>query len=231
MKTLMKNRFFLLVFLLTLVFTGCSQKANVPEGFVYVKEMVPSAELDIRYYGSNNFTGRPVAGYQAPVAILTIETTRALADASKDLAGQGYSFKIFDAYRPQKAVNDFIRWAKEPDEERMKSRFYPRIEKKDLFSLGYLALKSGHSRGSTVDLTLMDKKTGKEVDMGSSFDFLDPISAHGSSDITPVQTANRQLLKSIMEKHGFKSYSGEWWHYTLINEPYPNQYFDFDVEQ
>lgn len=212
-----------------LLLTGCAQKAHVPEGFVYVKDVIPSVQQDIRYYGDNNFVGRPVDGYKEPAAILTIEAARALADASKDLEEQGYGFKIFDAYRPQRAVNDFIKWAKDPSDIRMKEEYYPRVNKKDLFSLGYIAKKSGHSRGSTVDLTLVNKKTGVELDMGSHFDYLDPISAHGSPLITPRQTQNRELLKKAMEKHGFKSYSREWWHYTLINEPYPDRYFDFDV--
>lgn len=232
MESLIKKKLYLLPTLLILVLlSGCAQKAHVPEGFIYVKELIPAAQLDIRYYGSNNFTGRPVAGYRAPAAILSIPCGRALAEANEDFSAQGYTIKIFDAYRPQKAVNDFIRWAGKTDEEEMKAIFYPHIDKKDLFSSGYLAIKSGHSRGSTIDLTLVDLKKGKELDMGSSFDFLDPISAHDSPYITTAQAANRQLLKSIMEKHGFKSYSREWWHYTLINEPYPNQYFDFDVEE
>ncbi|NLW92507.1 MAG: M15 family metallopeptidase [Syntrophomonadaceae bacterium] len=233
METLIRKRpyIFILTLLLILMPAGCAQKAHVPEGFVYVKEVIPSAELDIRYYGSNNFTGRPVAGYRAPTAILSLQAARALANVSKDLESQGYAIKIFDAYRPQKAVNDFITWTKGADDSRIKSKFYPNIDKKDLFMAGYLASKSGHSRGSTVDLTLMDKKKGQELDMGSHFDYLDPVSAHGSPMITAHQTANRELLKTTMEKYGFKSYSREWWHYTLTNEPYPDRYFDFDVDE
>jgi len=182
-------------------------------------------------YGDNNFIGRPVDGYQAPAAILTTEAARALSYVSMDLAEQDYGLKIFDAYRPQRAVNDFIKWAKDPGDIRMKEEYYPRVDKNDLFSLGYIAKKSGHSRGSTIDLTLVDKKTGKELDMGSHFDYLDPISAHGSPLITQQQNHNRELLKIAMEKRGFKSYSGEWWHYTLINEPYPDRYFDFAVDE
>lgn len=209
--------------------SGCAQKAHVPEGFVNVQELIPSVQLDIRYYSDNNFVGRPITGYHAPTAILTMEAARALSAVSTDLARDGYALKIFDAYRPQKAVHDFIQWANEPGESRMKNDYYPHVDKKDLFRLGYIAKKSGHSRGSTVDLTLVDKKTGREVDMGSSFDYLDPISAHGSPAITPRQTTNRELLRTAMAKHGFKSYSREWWHYTLINEPYPDRYFDFDL--
>lgn len=210
---------------------GCAQKAHVPDGFVYVKDVIPSAQQDIRYYGSNNFVGRPIDGYQAPAAILTNDAARALTHVSEDLTGQGYGLKIFDAYRPQRAVDDFIRWANDSDDVKMQEEYYPRIEKKDLFSQGYIARKSGHSRGSTVDLTLVNKKTGAELDMGSHFDYLDPVSAHGSPLITSEQAANRKLLKNIMEKHGFKSYAREWWHYTLIKEPYPDRYFNFDVAE
>lgn len=204
-------------------------KAQLPEGFVYIKEYIPSAQIDIRYYGNNNFTGRPVAGYLAPKAILTREAARALQNISAELAEQGYALKIFDAYRPQKAVNDFIQWTCSSGNEEMKADYYPHINKKDLCWLGYIAIRSGHSRGSTVDLTLVDKKTGKEIDMGGGFDLLDPISTHGSPLITPTQAANRAILKKAMLSNGFYAYSGEWWHYTLANEPYPDRYFDFDV--
>lgn len=171
-----------------------------------------------------------IDGYTAPTALLTIEAARALQDVSEEFNSQGYYIKVFDAYRPQKATNHFIRWAKDVNDTKMKSIYYPHVDKANLFELGYIAEKSGHTRGSTVDLTLVNKETGKELDMGSRYDFLDKISAHGTTLITTEQATNRKLLKDVMQKHGFKSYSAEWWHYTLINEPYPNQYFDFDVE-
>lgn len=223
------HKFLILTLALLLSYTGCAQKAHVPEGFVYVKDVIPSAQQDIRYYGSDNFVGRPIAGYQAPAAILTNDAARALAHVGEDLAGQGYGLKIFDAYRPQRAVDDFIRWADNANDSRMKEAYYPQVNKADLFKQGYIARKSGHSRGSTVDLTLVNEKTGAELDMGSHFDYLDPISAHDSPLITSQQTINREVLRKAMEKHGFKSYAREWWHYTLIKEPYPDRYFDFEV--
>ncbi|MGE5398158.1 MAG: M15 family metallopeptidase [Chitinophagales bacterium] len=210
--------------------TGIAQAAQLPKGFVYVKEVIPTAQLDIRYYSKNNFVGSRVDGYKAPKAILTSETAEALKDVSKDLDAKGYRIKIYDAYRPQKSVNHFIRWSKDLNDTKMKAQYYPNTDKKDLFKLGYLAKKSGHSRGSTVDLTLVYKKSGKEVDMGSSYDFLDKISAHDSTQITAKQAQNRKILKNVMVKHGFKPLAKEWWHYTLINEPYPDTYFDFNIE-
>lgn len=222
---------FLLVFILLIVQLYRPEIASYPaEGFVYVHDLIPDAEYDIRYYGSNNFVGRRVAGYQKPLAILTREAACALKAVSDELEPQGYALKIFDAYRPQKAVDDFIRWAGDPEDIKMKAIYYPDYDKKDLFALGYIAKKSGHSRGSTVDLTLIDKETHRELDMGSPYDFLDEISHHGSSLITQEHTANRELLRHTMMKHGFRSYYREWWHYTLQQEAYPDQYFNFDVK-
>lgn len=220
----------LLLLSLVLLLAGCPQKTHVPEGFVYVHQLVPTVHYDIRYYSENNFVGQRIDGYKAPTAILSMQAARALKDVSDELDEQGYQLKIFDAYRPQKAVNHFMRWAKDINDTKMKPWYYPNVDKKDLFKLGYIAEKSGHTRGSTVDLSLVYKDTGQELDMGSGFDFLDESSAHGTTLITPEQAANRKILKDAMLGHGFKSYSKEWWHYTLINEPYPNQYFDFDVE-
>lgn len=218
------------IWLLLVLMAGCAQEANIPKGFVYIHEVIPTVQYDIRYYGNNNFVGTRIDGYKAPTAILSNEAAQALKAVSQEVDGQGYYIKVFDGYRPQKAVNHFMKWGQDLNDTRMKSSFYPRVDKKDLFTQGYLAKKSGHSRGSTIDLTLVNKNTGQELDMGSGFDFLDEISHHGTTLITPEQTANRKILKKVMLKHGFKSYRKEWWHYTLINEPYPDQYFDFDVE-
>lgn len=215
---------------LYLLLAGCTQKTHSPEGFVYIKQVIPNAQCDIRYYSENNFVGTRIDGYKAPVAILSNEAARALKNASEELNSQGYCLKIFDAYRPQKAVNHFIRWSSDLNDIKMKHWYYPNVGKKDLFRLGYIARKSGHTRGSTVDLTLVYKRTGEELDMGSSFDFLDEISEYNTTRITANQSANREILRSVMQKHGFKAYAKEWWHFTLINEPYPNQYFNFDVE-
>jgi D-alanyl-D-alanine dipeptidase len=206
------------------------KKHHLPKGFVYLDEVIPRAQYDIRYYSDYNFIGTRVDGYKAPVAIMTSPAAKALKAVNDDLERRGFSLKIFDAYRPQKAVNHFKRWSKDITDTKMKKTFYPQVDKRNLFKLGYLASKSGHSRGSTVDLTMVDNKTGKELDMGGSFDFLGDISTHGTKLITAKQTANRNLLKNTMMKHGFKPYSKEWWHYTLQHEPFPSTYFDFDVE-
>ncbi|MGG6310998.1 M15 family metallopeptidase [Paenibacillus macerans] len=209
-----------------------AKQHQLPEGkgFVYLDEIIPSAEYDIRYYTGDNFIGEQINGYNGPFAILTLRAARALKKVNDDLEKQGYHLKIIDAYRPQKAVDHFIAWAKQTHDTKMKDKFYPDVDKKNLFKLGYLSSKSGHSRGSTVDLTMVYKKTGQEVDMGSRVDFLGTISSHGAKGLTKEQRAGRYILKTAMVKQGFKPYSKEWWHYTLEDEPYPSAYFDFDVE-
>ncbi|WP_198524693.1 M15 family metallopeptidase [Paenibacillus phocaensis] len=208
------------------------KKSQLPKGkgFVYLDEVIPDAVYDLRYYTGDNFIGERIDGYNGPFAILTLRAARALKKVNDDLDSQGYRLKIIDAYRPQTAVDHFARWSKDPLDTEMKERFYPEVDKKNLFKQGYLSSKSGHSRGSTVDLTLVYKKTGEEVDMGSRVDFLGPISAHGAKGLTKSQRTGRYILKTAMVKQGFKPYSKEWWHYTLKNEPYPSTYFDFDVE-
>jgi len=198
-------------------------------GFVYVTDVIPDVLLEIRYYSTYNFTANRVDGYIAPTAILSKEAAAALKNASDALRGQGYVLKIFDAYRPQVAVDHLVHWATDVADTRLKSVFYPEVDKDKLLALGYIAKKSGHSRGSTVDLTLVDMQTGREVDMGSPFDFFGPISSHGTALISLKQAANREILKKAMMKAGFKPYSKEWWHYTLKNEPYPDTYFNFPV--
>ncbi|MDI4646109.1 M15 family metallopeptidase [Cohnella hashimotonis] len=207
-----------------------AKKNKLPKGFVYLDEVIPAAEYDIRYYSEYNFVGARVDGYKAPYAVMTQQAAKALKAVGDDLADKGYKLVIYDAYRPQKAVDHFIRWSKNPKDQKTKAIFYPDTDKAKLFKLGYLSGKSGHSRGSTVDLSIASIKTGKLVDMGGSFDFLGPASAHGAKLADAAQTANRNLLKKVMEKRGFKAYSKEWWHYTLAKEPYPKTYFNFDVE-
>ena len=206
------------------------KKRALPEGFVYVDDVIPSARFDIRYFGENNFVGRRIDGYKAPFAILSREAAEALKRVSDDLAELGYGLLIFDGYRPQKAVDDFAAWSLDPSDAKMKEQYYPEVDKSRLFELGYIASRSGHTRGSTVDLTLVRLDTGEEVDMGGPFDFFGPVSHHGTDLVTEEQTANRNILKEAMEKHGFAAYDQEWWHYTLKPEPYPDTYFDFDVE-
>lgn len=207
-----------------------AKKRNLPKGFVYVDEAIPDAKFEIRYYTEYNFVGTRIDGYKAPVPILSVKAANALKAVDEELERKGYALLIFDAYRPQKAVNHFIRWAKDPKDTKMKKVFYPSVDKTKVFKLGYVASKSGHSRGSTVDLTLVYIKTGKPVDMGSPYDFFGAISSHGTKLITARHTTHRNILKNAMVKHGFKPYDKEWWHYTLKNEPYPSKYFDFDVE-
>lgn len=206
------------------------EKSFPPEGFVYLKEHVPEVELEVRYHGKHNFMGRPVAGYNKPVIIISREAAEALKGVVADLQPKGYSLKVFDAYRPQRAINDFTRWAQELNDTLMKREFYPELDKGQLFNQGYIARRSGHSRGSTIDLTLVNLKSKCEVDMGSTYDFFGEISHHGSGKISAQQQANRNLLKDVMIKHGFRLYTKEWWHYTLNKEPFPETYFDFPVE-
>lgn len=207
-----------------------TKQRKLPKGFVYLDEIIPNAEYDIRYYSEYNFIGKTIVGYEAPFAILSSQAAKALKAVSDELSRKGYRLRIYDTYRPSKAVNYFIAWSKDANDQKMKEVFYPDIEKSKLFKLGYLATRSGHSRGSTIDLTIVNSKTDQEVDMGSAYDYLGPISNHGTKLITAKQTANRNLLKNAMVKYGFKPYSKEWWHYTLKKEPYPNKYFNFDVE-
>ena len=205
-------------------------QSTLPNTFVYVDELIPDVVLEMRYTQDNNFLGVPVKGYNKPVAILSIPAAMALAKVHKELKESGYCLKIFDAYRPQRAVDHFISWARTPSDTLKKAQFYPDVDKKDLFSLGYISTRSGHSRGSTVDLTIVEYSTGEEVDMGGSYDHFGEISHHGFSHITPEQKNNRTLLKRVMMKYGFQPYSQEWWHYTYQPEPFPNTYFDFEVE-
>jgi D-alanyl-D-alanine dipeptidase len=223
-------KYLLILLILTfLISTNKNQQNQLPEGFVYVKELIPDIALEIRYAGTHNFVGKPIRGYKQSRAILSIPAAKALYKVQQDLENIGYCLKIFDAYRPQRAVNHFMEWAKIENDTLMKGEFYPDIDKKELFELGYIATKSGHSRGSTVDLTLIDANTGEELNMGGSYDFFGEISHHETSQITPTQKQNRELLKSIMSKQGFRPYPQEWWHYTLRMEPYPETYFDFEV--
>lgn len=198
-------------------------------GFVLLSEAVPDAILEIRYYSTYNFVGDRIDGYEDPVALLTKEAAAALRAVSDDVAARGYRLKIYDAYRPQMAVSHFMRWALDFEDTRMKAYFYPELEKDVLFPLGYIAEHSGHSRGSTVDLTLFDMNTGKEVDMGGTFDYFGDLSHPDYTGITEEQFANRMILREAMLAHGFKPLMEEWWHFTLENEPYPDTYFTFRV--
>lgn len=197
--------------------------------FVNLSDVVPDAILEMRYYSTYNFVGKRINGYEEPLAFLTKETAKALKHVSDDLIKKGYRLKIYDAYRPQRAVNHFVKWSKDLDDIAMKQYFYPTLSKNILFPKGYIAIRSGHSRGSTVDLTLFDMKSEKEVDMGGTFDYFGELSHPDYKKISDEQYANRMILRDSMIKYGFEPLSVEWWHFTLKDEPYPNTYFTFPI--
>lgn len=233
--------------------TASAAAQEIADGFVWLKDVAPTIEQDIRYYGSHNFLGRPVAGYEAPECILTQGAAEALLAVQAELAQSRLSLKVYDCYRPQRAVDDFIAWAAVPEDQATKAEFYPRVDKADFFDLGYVAKKSGHTRGSTVDLAIVplghpaepayapgeeladcalpadQRFADPSLDFGTGYDCMDEKSHHGNADIAPVAQANRLILKDIMERHGFVPYPEEWWHYTLKDEPFPDTYFDFPV--
>ncbi len=200
-----------------------------PSGFVVLADYVPQIVQEIRYHSTYNFIGERIDGYEEPVALLTKEAARALKAVSSELIVQGYRLKVFDAYRPACAVRQFVLWGIEDQDIRMKPYFYPTLEKQALFAEGYIAKKSSHSRGSAVDLTLLDMKTGKELDMGSPFDLFSEASHPDYRGITDEQYDNRMLLQRVMIRNGFAPINCEWWHFALQNEPYPDTYFNFPV--
>ena len=200
-----------------------------PSGFVVLADYVPHIVQEIRYYSTYNFIGERIDGYEEPCALLTQEAARALKAVSGELIVQGYRLKVYDAYRPACAVKQFVLWGIEDQDIRMKPYFYPELEKQELFRKGYIAKQSSHSRGSAVDLTLLDMKTGKELDMGSPFDLFSEQSHPDYKGITDEQYENRMLLQSVMVRNGFQPIDCEWWHFSLQNEPYPDTYFNFPV--
>ena len=214
-------------------------EAAVPQGephkgFVYVKNIIPDLIEDLRYFTTNNFMGMKVDGYEANYAILTKEAATALSKAADELREKGYVIKIYDAYRPQRAVDNFVRWAK-TDDQRNKQDYYPDFAKESLFPT-YIARKSGHTKGSTIDMTICYKDTKEEVDMGGHFDYFGPpshpsfIGKYSGGEVTQEHKKNRMMLRDVMVRHGFKPYDSEWWHFTLKNEPYPTTYFEFPVK-
>ena len=196
--------------------------------FVDAATVVPGLVADMRYAGSHNFVGRPIDGYAAPHCLLTAAAANALADVARDIAARGLVIKAFDCYRPVRAVMNFVRWARDLGATAGRAEFYPDVDKRTLFRDGYIASHSGHSRGSTLDLTLATAD-GRELDMGTTFDFFSPKSSTNSTAVGPEQHANRMLLAAAMRRHGFYGYGKEWWHFTLRNEPFPATYFDFPV--
>lgn len=236
----------LIILLCIVCFVGCKhqiresatsiieQQTVVPEmdnsDFVKITDVVPDVILEIRYFSTYNFVGDRIDGYEAPVALLTKEAAQALKVASDSLVAKGYRLKVFDAYRPQTAVNHFIRWAEQVDDVRMKEYFYPNVDKSRLFELEFICARSSHSRGSTVDLTLFDMNTEREVDMGCTFDWFGEESYPSYTNLAEEQLALRQTLRDAMMNAGFKPFTTEWWHFTLEDEPYPDTYFDFPVK-
>jgi D-alanyl-D-alanine dipeptidase len=229
-------------------------QSTMPENFVDIQKNIPSVVLDIRYYGEHNFLGTRVDGYQAPKCLITAPAAEALAKVQAELQEMSLSLKIYDCYRPQRAVDHFVRWAKDIEDTQTKAEFYPTVDKRNLFRDGYIAEKSGHSRGSTIDLTIVPVPVPKQelytpgqrlcacyepagkrfrdnsIDMGTGFDCFHELSHPGNLKVGLQQRIHRLLLKTLMDKHGFKHYDQEWWHFTLRNEPYPNTYFDFPVK-
>ncbi len=197
--------------------------------FVSIGEAIPDVLLEIRYYSTFNFIGDRIDGYERPVALLTREAAAALKEVSSEMVSKGCRLRIYDAYRPQKAVDHFMRWAGDLTDIRMKVFFYPGLEKKALIPGGYIAEHSGHTRGSTVDLTLFDMRTQKDLDMGGPFDFFGELSHPDCRDITEEQYANRMLLREVMLRHGFLPLAEEWWHFRLADEPFPDTFFTFPV--
>ena len=238
-----------------LALTACgNQRAEPPAGFTRLIDVAPDIVQEIRYNGEHNFVGRPVTGYDAPECWLTDEAARALMQVQESVKINGYSLKVYDCYRPQRAVTDFVEWSKDPLDDLTRGEFYPRLEKDQLFPMGLIAAKSGHSRGSTVDVTLVPlgsnasaqwvagdpivdcaapegvRFADTSIDMGTGFDCFDPLAATASPDITAEQKANRQLLLSAMQAAGFVNLPEEWWHYTLANEPFPETFFDTPIQ-
>ena len=205
-------------------------QAQYPAAFTALSEQIPSLEIHLGYASPENFMGRPVNGYQNAIALGTKPLVNQLALIQAELLKKGLGLRIFDAYRPQTAVNDFINWAQIPEDTLNKEIYYPKISKNKLFDFGYIATRSGHSRGSTVDLTIIHTRgthKGKALDMGGRWDFFGPVSHYENSQLSPAQKNNRKFLRELMILHGFQPYDKEWWHFTLKNEPFPDTYFDF----
>ncbi|MFD2566118.1 M15 family metallopeptidase [Pseudotenacibaculum haliotis] len=221
----MKKLFILICFTLSI-----SCYSQLPKGFSYLSDIDTTIQSELRYITNNNFIGKPIDGYEKNTVIISTPAAKALHKVQAKLLKFGFSLKVYDAYRPQRSVDHFVRWAKVLNDTLMKQHYYPDVAKKDLFKLDYIASRSGHTRGSTVDLTIVDIKTGKELDMGSSYDFFGTPSHPFYPKLTQQQRSNRMLLRNLMLEAGFKPYAKEWWHFTLKDEPYPETYFDFPIK-
>ncbi|WGD35091.1 M15 family metallopeptidase [Olleya sp. YS] len=219
---------FSLALLLTFFTIICT--AQLREGFVYAQDIIDDLAVELRYCNDNNFVGQQIDGYNKEVVIMTTQAAKALQKVQDTLKKQGLGLKIYDAYRPQRAVDHFVRWAKQVNDTLKKQDYYPNVQKKNLFKEGYIASKSRHSSGSTLDLTIINLETGEELDMGTPYDFFGTESWVDNKNLSKQQQANRQLLQKVMLTNGFRNYPQEWWHFTLRGEPFRNQYFDFPVE-
>ena len=223
-----------LILVMIILLSLASEKGKLPENmdhsqFVIIKDIIPNIITEMRYYSSFNFVGSRIDGYEEPVALLTKQATEKLKKANECFNEKGYLIKIYDSYRPQRAVDHFVRWRDDLKDEKMKKYFYPDLTKKEVFEKGYVSTRSGHSRGSTLDITLIHKENGTDVDFGSCFDYFGDKAHYNYTEISPEQKKNRELLKKIMEENDFIALPEEWWHFTLKNEPYPNTYFNFPV--
>jgi D-alanyl-D-alanine dipeptidase len=210
-----------------------AQDGKLPDGFVFLQNVIPDIRVELRYYTEDNFVGERIDGYLQPRCILTARAAEALKQVQEELKPFGLGLKIYDGYRPQRAVDHFVRWARNVEDIRMKKRYYPDVDKRSLFPEGYIAAKSSHSRGGTVDLTIIQLQPGapgEELDMGTGFDFFGPESWPDHPGTSSSGRAHRMLLQTLMTKHGFKPYPQEWWHFTLKDEPFPDTYFDFPVQ-
>lgn len=205
-------------------------KKGLPEGFFYLDELIPDCIIDVKYAGTENFMGRIANGYSKPLIVASAELAAGCVKAAEILRRQGYYMKFYDAYRPQRAVDDFVLWGKDLDDQRRKPVHYPNLEKADMFALDYISYRSQHTRGSAVDLTIVDANTHQELDMGSIFDYMDARSRPGAQRLSAEQEKNRLILSDAMCACGFEADPDEWWHFHLLNEPYPDTYFDFPIE-
>jgi zinc D-Ala-D-Ala dipeptidase len=218
-----------LAFALLLLAQPAQAQAPLPPGFVDAAAVVDGLVVDMRYFGDKNFVGERIDGYERARCVVSAPAASALAAVQRNLAARGLGLKVFDCYRPQRAVAHFVRWAQRIDDVKRKREFYPDVDKRDLFKEGYISERSGHSRGSTVDLTLVRRADARELDMGSPFDFFSPKSWPSDTSVDAQAQANRALLAAAMVRGGFRPYEKEWWHFTLVDEPFPDTYFDFPV--
>lgn len=226
----MKHKIVLIVLTFFILAFHVQDKTPLPDGFVYVQTLMPDLDVELRYYSTNNFVGDTITGYKANTLILTNAGALALQQVQYELYQYNLCLKVYDGYRPQRAVDHFMRWARAINDTLNKQTFYPNVAKSELFKEEYIATRSGHSRGSTLDLTLTNGDTGEPLDMGSPYDFFGEESWVNYEQITEAQKANRQLLQTVMLRHNFRNYLKEWWHFTLRWEPFTNTYFDFEVE-